>query len=323
MIAWARQLGKRVARAWALTSTDPALLSMLGADSESVSGTNVTADNAMRISAVWACVRVISEAVASLPLQVFERTRDGRDLARDNPLYPVLHDLTAPSLGLTSLMFRETMQAWLLLYGNAYALIHRDGIGQVVELWPIHPGAVTIRRKGTETFYVVQYDDGPKSYAADKVMHIKALAITSSGLYGLSPVAYARESMGLSLAHEEHGARFYANGADFQRVIEYEGSFKDDEQAVSYAETFKRRYGGLSNSSKTPILEFGMHVKNNGLSMEDAQFIDSRHFQVEEIARLFLVPLHMIQEMKGATFSNIEHQAIAWVTNTLRPWLVR
>ena len=280
----------------------------------------------MQISAVYACVRVLSEAIASLPLHLYRYTdKNSKEKAIDRPLYPLLHDEPNPEM--TSFIFRETLMTHLLLWGNAYAQIIRNGRGEVVALYPLMANRMRVDRdENGHLYYEYQMStsDAPTMKAGtvrltpSDVLHIPGLGF--DGLVGYSPIAMAKNSIGMAMATEEYGAAFFKNGANPSGILSMPGVVKDPEKIRSSWET---GFGGSSNSNKVAILEEGMTYTPISISPEQAQFLETRKFQLDEIARIFRIPPHMIGDLEHATFSNIEHQSLEFVTYTLEPWLVR
>jgi len=290
----------------------------LDSTSTSNSGVSVDEDTALKISTVYACVKVISETVASLPLSLMkEETSGDTSKAKQHPLYSVLHD--APNNEMSSFTFREMMMTNLLLWGNAYALIKRNRNGQVIELYPLQAKSMRVERnQQSQIIYKYTDDLSTKTYTARQVLHIPAF--TFDGVVGVSPITYAREAMGLALATEEFGARFFGNGARPGGVLEHPGVVKDPERL---RESWNKVYQGARNSHRVAVLEEGLKYHSIGISPEDSQFLETRQFQLTEICRLFRVPPHMVCDLSRSTFSNIEHQSIDFVVHTIRPWLVR
>ncbi|WDU84216.1 phage portal protein [Caloramator sp. Dgby_cultured_2] len=313
------KLGKWLEERSGITLTSPEAIDLFGVQ-KSAAGRSVTPITAMQASAVYACVRVIAETIASLPLFVFRITKEGKEKAYDHPLYYVLHDLANEEM--TSFTFRETMMTHILLWGNAYAEIEYDQIGNVKGLWPLRPDNVFPERNSkNELQYRVLLPDGTGAILPkERVLHIPGLGF--NGIIGLSPIAMARETIGLSLAAEEFGARFFGNGARPGGVLEHPGTLSK-EAMDKLRDSWNQMHQGLSNQHRIAILEEGMTYKQVGIPPEDAQFLETRKFQIEEIARIFRVPLHLIQNLEHATFSNIEHQSIDFVVHTIRPWIVR
>lgn len=287
---------------------------------QSNSGVEVDEESSLRISAVYACVKVIAETIASLPLVLLKELSNGdNEKAKQHPLYSVLHD--SPNSEMTSFTFREMLMTNLLLWGNAYALIKRDANGHVVELYPLKSKNMVVERDAVTNTIKYTYTNNKgitKTYKPKQVLHIPAF--TFDGIVGVSPITYAREAMGLSLATEEFGARFFGNGARPGGVLEHPGVVKDPEKL---RDSWNKVYQGTQNSHKVAVLEEGMKYHEIGISPEDSQFLQTRAFQVNEICRIFRVPPHMIGDLSRSTFSNIEHQSIDFVVHTIRPWVAR
>ena len=279
-------------------------------------GVPVSEDSAMRYAAVQACVRVLSEDIAALPLHVYERTDEGgKRRAAEHPLYRLLH--SAPNPEMTSIAFREALMTNLLLTGNAYAFIEYDGGGRVRALWPILSTLVHPYRAQSGA---IRYDVGGETLAAGEILHIPGLGY--DGLVGISPIAYARESIGLGVAAEQFGSAFFKNGTHLGGVITVPGRLDDDAFERTSRE-FKDMYRGLQNAHGIPVLEGGATFQSVGIAPEDAQFLETRKYQRSEIAGLFRVPPHLIGDLEHATFSNIEHQDISYLQRSLLPWLTR
>ena len=284
------------------------------------SGVQVDELRAMQTSAVYACVRVLSETVASLPLVLHRREKDKNDKAIEHPLYEVLHDM--PNNEMTSFCFREVMMTSLLLYGNAYARIIKDKAGHVKELWYLLPQNMEVERDSNTKKIKYTYSDEITSktyvYKPEQIFHVMGLGY--DGIKGLSPIDQAREAIGLALATEEYGARFFGNGARPGGVLEHPGTIKDPEKL---RDSWNKVYQGTKNSNKVAVLEEGMKYHEIGMSPEQSQFLQTRKYQLNEICRIFRVPPHLVCDLERSTFSNIEHQSIDFVTHTIRPWLVR
>lgn len=296
------------------------------------SGKRVTERSAMQITAVYSCVRILSEAVAGLPLQFYQYREDGgKEKAVKHPLYFLLHDEPNPEM--TSFIFRETLMTHLLLWGNAYSQIIRNGRGEVVALYPLMPDRMKVDRDGDGHIYyeytVYDNDDAAgrsgtnesgKTYrlTPHDVLHIPGLGF--DGLVGYSPIAMAKNAIGLAIATEEYGSKFFANGAQPSGVLEHPGTLKDPARV---RESWQATYGGSGNAHKIAVLEEGMKYTPISINPQDAQFLETRKFQINEIARIFRVPPHMIGDLDRATFSNIESQSLDFVKYTLDPWLIR
>ena len=291
------------------------------------SGKPVNERTAMQTTAVYACVRILAEAVASLPLHVYEYQDDGgKKLVHDHPLYYLLHDEPNPEM--TSFVFRETLMSHLLIWGNAYAQIIRDGAGRVLGLYPLLPDKMDVQRDDRENIYYVysrNSDENPmfKEYGdirlkAEDVLHIPGLGF--DGLIGYSPIAMAKNAVGMTLACEEYGASFFANGANPGGVLEHPGVLKDPSKV---RESWNSVYRGVNNAHKIAVLEEGMKYQQIGIPPEEAQFLETRKFQINEIARLYRIPPHMVGDLDKSSFSNIEQQSLEFVKYTLDPWVIR
>lgn len=285
-------------------------------------GIYVNEETALKFSAVFACVRILAESVASLPLPVYKRLKVGRERAIDHPLYSLLHD--QPNGEMTSYSFREVLMVHLLLWGNAYCEIERDNFGRIIGLWPLLPNKTWPERDDStrQIVYKTISSDGKMiTLSSDKVLHIPGLGF--NGLIGFSPIRMAmQEAIGLGLAAEEFGADFYANGAHMGGIIEYPAKISKDGRE-RFETSVRDKYGGLGKAHKLMVLEEGLKFHDVTIPQNEAQFIESRKFQLEEIARMYRVPLHMIQNLDRSTNNNIEHQSLEFVVHTLRPWLVR
>ncbi|MEQ8176667.1 MAG: phage portal protein, partial [Syntrophomonadaceae bacterium] len=284
-------------------------------------GAIVNEKTALYSSAVYACVRVISESIASLPLPIYQRLSQGKDRAFDNNLYYILHDQPNPEM--TSFTFRELLSSHLLLWGNAYAFIERDNLDRIKGLWPLLPNQTWPERDSIskQIVYKTTVISGQTlTLPAGSVFHIPGMSF--DGLVGYSPIRMAREAIGLSLATEEFGARFFGQGTHLGGIVEYDGKLSD-EAFERYKKSVNEIYQGLGKSHKLMFLEQGAKYHQVTIPPDDAQFLETRKFQLSEIARIYRVPPHMIGDLERATFSNIEHQSLEFVMHTLRPWLVR
>ena len=282
------------------------------------SGKSVTAQTAIQLSTVYACVRVISETVASLPLGVYEATDDGNLKAGDHPLYHLLHD--EPNAEMTSFVFREVMLAHLLLYGNSYSQIIRSGKNTVVGLYPLLPDHMDVDRdsKGNLTYTYTTSDGKTVVIKPQDILHIPGLGF--DGIIGYSPIALEKNAIGLGIASEEYGSKFFSNGARPSGILTHPNTVKNPK---AVRESWNSAYGGSSNSNRVAILEEGMTFTPLSIPNNEAQFLETRKFQVDEICRIFRVPPHLVGNLEHATFSNIEHQSIDFAVHTIRPWLVR
>ena len=283
------------------------------------SGKAVNERTAMQTSAVYSCVRILAESVAGLPLHVYERTANGSKSTKpSHPLYRLLHD--EPNREMTSFVFRETLMSHLLLWGNAYAQIIRDGRGFPIALYPLLPDRMAVdRNESGDLVYTYQSDKGQVKLRRENILHIPGLGF--DGLIGYSPIAMAKNAVGLALATEDYGAAFFANGANPGGVLEHPGVIKP-EQADRLRESWQSQFGG-ANAHKVAVLEEGLKFHQMSIPPEQAQFLETRKFQINEIARIFRVPPHMVGDLEKSSFSNIEQQSLEFVKYTLDPWVVR
>ena len=282
------------------------------------SGKAVTVQSAIQLSTVYACVRVISETVASLPLGIYETVNDGNEKAMEHPLYRLLHD--EPNSEMTSFVFREVMLAHLLLYGNSYSQIIRSGKNTVIGLYPLLPDHMDVDRdsKGNLTYTYTTSDGKTVVMKPRDVLHIPGLGF--DGVMGYSPIALEKNAIGLGIASEEYGSKFFSNGARPSGILTHPNTVKNPK---ALRESWNSAYGGSSNSNRVAILEEGMKFEPIAIPNNEAQFLETRKFQVDEICRIYRVPPHLVGNLEHATFSNIEHQSIDFAVHTIRPWLVR
>ncbi|MBQ1363861.1 MAG: phage portal protein [Oscillospiraceae bacterium] len=292
----------------------------------STAGKAVTERSAMQMTAVYSCVRILAEAIAGLPLHLYCYKEDGgKEKALGHPLYLLLHDEPNPEM--SSFVFRETLMTHLLLWGNAYAQIIRNGKGEVVALYPLMPNRMTVDRDSSgQLFYSYQMSNsdaptmpgGTVILKPSDVLHVPGLGF--DGLVGYSPIAMAKNAIGLAIATEEYGAKFFANGATPGGLLEYPGTVKDPDRV---RESWNKGFSGSQNAGKVAILEEGMKYTPISIAPEQAQFLETRKFQINEIARIFRIPPHMIGDLEKSSFSNIEQQSLEFVKYTLDPWVVR
>ena len=292
-----------------------------------VAGQSVNERSALQMSAVYACVRILAESIASLPLHFYKyNDAGGKEKAVDHPLYWLLHDEPNPEM--SSFSFRETLRTHLLLWGNAYAQIVRNGRGEVIALYPLMPDRMTVDRdaRGRIYYEYTRSDSdantlGKKSSVIllpEDVFHIPGLGF--DGLVGYSPIAMAKQAIGMGLACDEFGAAFFQNGAQPGGVLEHPNVLKDPKRV---RESWNAIYQGSRNAHRIAVLEEGMTYKPISISPEQAQFLETRKFQIDEIARIFRVPPHMIGDLEKSSFSNIEQQSLEFVKYTLAPWISR
>lgn len=292
----------------------------------STSGKRVNERTAMQMTAVYSCVRILSEAVAGLPLQFYRYTADGgKEKAVDHPLYFLLHDEPNPEM--TSFVFRETLMTHLLLWGNAYSQIIRNARGEIIALYPLMPDRMEVNRDVNGHIYYEYWTSSDDAHTMKgssvrldptDVLHIPGLGF--DGLVGYSPIAMAKNAIGMAIACEEYGAKFFANGAAPSGVLEHPGTLKDPSRV---RDSWQATFGGSANANKVAVLEEGMKYTPISISPNEAQFLETRKFQIDEIARIFRVPPHMVGDLEKSSFSNIEQQSLEFVKYTLDPWVAR
>ncbi len=282
------------------------------------SGKTVNEKTAMQITTVYACVRILSETIASLPLHTYKYTDMGKEKDYTHPLYYILHD--APNDEMTSFVFRETLMSHLLLWGNAYAQIIRDGRGRIVSLYPLLPDRMTVdRNKNGMLIYSYRKDTGECiTLSSDNVLHIPGLGF--DGVVGYSPIAMVKNAVGLAIATEEYGSKFFANSGNPSGVLEHPGQLKDPSRV---RDSWNEVYGGSSNAHRVAVLEEGLSFKPISIPPEQAQFLQTRKFQITEICRIFRIAPHLVADLEKSSFSNIENQSMEFVKYTIDPWLVR
>jgi len=282
-------------------------------------GIRVTEENALTYSAVWSAVRIISETIAGLGWHLLQRAGQAKERIYEHPVARILQQ---PNPEMRSFTTREVMQAWALTWGNGYAEIERDLMGRPVRIWPIPPDRVSAKRdEGNNLIYIVMNADGTGVEIPSRDMfHLKGLGW--DGLTGYSVIAFAARSLGLGIAAEEFGAGFFGNGASLGGVLEHPGTL-DEDGRKNLRESWQNMYSGPYSAGKTALLEEGMSYKSIGIPPDDAQFLETRKFQITDVARWFRVPPHKLADLERATFSNIEEQNIDFVQDTVVPWALR
>lgn len=290
--------------------------------SNALSGVNVTPDTALTFSAVFAAHKILAESTAMLPLFLLKRLKPrGKEHATTHPLYNVLHDAANPEMD--SYLVRETMTAHLVGWGRAHAKIDYDENGQVKYLWPIHPSRVTQKRNAQlELVFDVSMPDGQKkTYPYWQMMFLRGLSPDGINVY--TPVKLAKQGIGLALAAEGFGSTLFANGATPNGILTTDQRLSDKGYR-RMQDDWRARHGGVSNANNTAILEEGLKWQSTSLPSDDAQFLQTRVFQVEEIARWYRIP-NMMLNMSGAnsTYASVEAYGLQFVIYTLYPWLVR
>lgn len=296
------------------------IIDLWGGGVQSKAGVNVTELNALQSTAVYACVRVLAEAVASLPFLVYRRLpAGGKTRAPEHPLFKILHHRPNPLM--TSFELRETLTAHVTLWGNAYAEIERNNANIPIALWPLLPNKMRVEGEEQVLKYFYTLPQGKEvQIPAENIFHLRGLS--ANGFLGQSVIGFAREAIGLSLGTEEFGSRFFSNNAVPGGVLQHPGRLSK-EGRDNLQKSFKQEHEGLSKAHRMAILEEGMEYKMIGIPGKDAQFLETRKFQVNEIARIYRVPPHLIGDLERATFSNVEQQNINFVVHTMRAWFVR
>ena len=304
-----------------LTSRSPELAKYFDGGGSSLAGVSVTEHTALRNSAVWAAVGLISDDVSSLPLMLYKRTDNGGKLKFDtHPLYRLIHDEPNPEM--SSMVFRRTMQAHVLIWGNGYAEIERDGVGRPVYLWPLEPERVRHDRDraGNVIYRVMSASGGEAIIPAADMLHL--VGRSHDGSVGSSLVQHARESIGLALAAEQFGSTFFGNGATFGGVISFKGPKPPEMSENGYKESLEARHQGVKRAHKLLALYNDAQYKETGVEPNSAQFLETRQFQILEVCRWFKLPPHKLAHLSDATFSNVEQQNVDYFVSAIRPWLV-
>lgn len=285
------------------------------------SGVEVTETNALTNTAVFACINVISKIMASVPLNMYERLERGKKKAIDNPLFGIMHDAVNPET--PSYTWRETAQGHILTWGNSYSQKVFNNVGRLKELWLLRPDRMTVARVDGQLKYIYLLQSGEKKvFNKEEILHIPGFGF--DGMVGYSPITLASDAIGLGKAEEQFGARFYGSGTHPSVVFKYPvGQNLGKDPDSEFLKSLKDGYEGLGKSHKTMVLEDGLEMEQLGVNPADAQFLEGRRFQVEEIARFFQVPQHMIGHLEHGDFSNIEQQSLEFVKYTMQPWFKR
>lgn len=283
----------------------------------SVAGETVTEETALTNSAVYNAVSLISGTIGALPLHLMQKKGDKKRIADERTVYSVLHD--SPNPFMTAMAFREAIMAHVLLWGNGYAEIVRNGYGEVVELWPITPNRVSIGMESGKVYYTINMGNQPDVILPrEKVLHIPGLGF--DGFQGYSVVAMARKSFGLGMAMESYGAKYYENGTHPGVIVSHPGTLKDP---AKLRDALTSAYYGLGQSNRLMLLEEAMKIERVTIPNADGQYLESRQFAVTEVARWFNLPPHKIKDLTKSSFNNIESEQISFVTDSILPWLVR
>lgn len=315
-------LGRRLKRSFqALSVTDekawnPSLWNLLG--SQSVSGETVTEHTALTYSAVFNAISLISGTIAALPLHLMQKRGEAKRVADDRKVYGVLHDQWNPWM--TAMAGRECLMAHVLAWGNGYCEIVRDGFGEVTQLWPITPERVRPSVEGGELVYYVKVDGPERRFPRSRIFHLPGLGF--DGLMGYSVVSLARKSFGLGMAIETFGALYFGQGTHPGVAVTHPGRLTDQGHK-NLSTSLADSYAGLGKSHRLMLLEEGMKVEKLGVPPNDSQFLESRQFQVAEIARWFNLPPHKLKDLTRSSFNNIESEQRSFYVDSVLPWLVR
>jgi HK97 family phage portal protein len=302
-----------------LTSNDPALRKYFGGGGDTATGVPVSEYTALNYSAVWSAVNLIAGDVGSLPLVLFRTDGDQHKRYTTHPLYRILHD--APNPEMSSLTLRQTLQAHALTWGNGYAEIERDAVGRPKHLWPITPDRVTPFRDGNGSlaYRVSNHTSTDTIFDPSDIIHIPGLGW--DGMQGYSPIAKARECVGIGMAAERFAATFYGNGSTFGGVLTHPTKFATQQARDNFEKSLKSRHKGVERANGLLLLEEGITYEQIGIPPNEAQFLESRQFQITEIARWFNVPPHKIGDLSRSTNNNIEQQTLDYLQTTLLRWL--
>lgn len=305
-----------------LTSPPQWLIDALGGGSQSYAGENVSPETALTVPTVLACLTVLAEDISSLPLILYRRLERGKERATDNPYYALLHD--APNPEHTAMVFRELLVGHLLAWGNSFSQIITDGRGRAVELWPLHPGRMEVgRENGRKKYLYTSVDNKKIAFRTEQILHIPAFGY--DGLTGYSKISLARNAIGLSIAAQKYGSKFFKNDARPAIAIKLKNSLKTKESQDAFRSSWNQIYQGGENAWKVGLLEEGAEIQEIGIPPEDAQFIETQKWTVADMSRVFRIPPHMIGDVERSTSwgSGIEQQELGYLNHTLRPWLTR
>jgi len=311
----------RIKKIFNLSVTDPkawnpSLWRFFGSDS--LSGELVNEYTALNYSAVYNAVSLISGTVATLPLRLNRKQGSKTIIADNKSLHRVLHDQANQYM--TATAFREVMMSHVLLWGNAYAEIIRNRMGDVLALWPITPDRVTIKMENSVLFYEVRVNTETIRLPRENVLHIAGLGF--DGIQGYSVIAMARKSIGLGMAMETFGSTYFGNGTHPGMIVEHPGQLSPQAH-TNLKNSLTETYSGLGKAHRLMLLDEGMKAQKITINPEDSQFLESRQFQIPEIARWFNLPPHKLKDLTKSSFSNIESEQISFVTDSILPWLVR
>lgn len=286
--------------------------------SDDVSGENVNEYSALNYSAIWNAINLISGSIAAMPLHLMQRKDDKKRIVSERGLYRVMHDAWNPYV--TAMAGRETLLSHALSWGNGYAEKVFNGLDEIVELWPITPNRVTPRMLDGELVYEIIVGTEKKVLPRRQILHIPGFGF--DGIVGYNVIAMARRSIGLSMAMETFGATYFGNGTHPGVIISHPGKLSE-QTAVNLRKSLTESYSGLGKAHRLMLLEDAMKIEKVGVDPEDSQFLESRQFQIPEIARWFNLPPHKLKDLTKSSFNNIESEQGSFYSDSLLPWLVR
>jgi HK97 family phage portal protein len=300
-------------------SDSAGLSSLFNLQGMSIGGVTVTEASALTFAAVWACVLAISQDIAALPCQLYRETAFGKEKVLTHPASRLLNLQANPLIN--AMPFRQAMTATVLLHGNAYARIERDGLQYATRCYYYHPSQTTVFKGDDGQLYYLFAGDG-KVYPSSEVIHLRGMVLDPSGILGKSVLRVAAETVGQALAAQRTGSQFYKNGARLSGVLQTKETFKDGKAAERIRNDWQELYGGSENAGKVAVLENGLQFKTVNLPPADAQFLEARKYSWSEVCAFFRVPPHKTGDLSRSTNNNIEQQSIDYVQNTLTPWVV-
>jgi HK97 family phage portal protein len=284
----------------------------------STAGVSVTPENSLEVTAVWGAVRVLSSAIAALPLHTYRHTDAGKDRAREHSTDSLLGFRPNPEM--SSFEWRELVMAHCLLFGNAYCEIERNARGEPIALWPIYPTHVRQERIGDRRVYVVRVGTKDAALPPENVLHFRGFGL--DGQSGLIPTSVARNAVWLAKAAEEFGSVFFGQGTAPSGLLTTDGKLTE-QQRKELRESWQAAQGGLSNAQRVCVMPHGVSWQTLTVAPEHAQFLETRKFSVSEIARIFCIPPHLIGDLERSTYSNIEAQGAEFVRFSLSSWTCR
>jgi len=319
-MAAAMEAAAQMGRARNATLREPEWWRQMPAFGPSISGQTVTPETALALSSVYACVLTLAESVASLPMNVYRRLPNGgKEVATDHRVHTLLH--VAPNDEQTAFEAIEFRMACLGLRGNAYGALEINGRGDIGSINPLRPQFMHLDRDAAgRLVFDYQEPGAARVYPKSHIWYTRGFG--TDGVSGLNPIAVHREAIGYAMTLNEHGSRMFANGAMVGSTIEVPTEWSET-AFQNFKADFQQNHGGRLNANKPLVLEAGAKFNAIGMNLVDLEFIANQKMQIAEVARIYRIPLHMLNELDKATFSNIEHQSLEFVTRTLLPWLKR